>query len=223
MKNKVFREKNLPIFFALLCLLIFTFYLIRVNYVNADVSNIAAASAQNKPSTPTESSPTAEYSLGEPIDISGLTMNKRTAPEGVSITFSNSTLMTVDDIYAIYPDWSLTSSNLTRYNKPEFLVVDATFHNAGVEESPILWFKLTSSSWSTIIDPNDTRMFNGDDHIEQYKIQPGEDKTVKAVYMIQKDTMSKEQWDHVNSISFDAVLLDYPEQVSVRVWDGENA
>ncbi|WP_449314562.1 hypothetical protein [Rubneribacter sp.] len=207
---------------ALISILVFvgiSASIMRIQQVNSTFKNVAMAPESN--SSMQQSSPKTDYALNDEIDISNLTMNKRTASDNVSIRFTSSSIMTMDEIYHLYPNWNpLLGSEWRKYDKPKYLIVEMIVSNDGEEETPLLWFKLTSDSWSTVIEPNDTKMFNGDEHIEDYRVQPGESKSVYAVYALREDTFSEAQWENVNNLPFDAVLLDYPNEISVRVWEG---
>ncbi len=160
-----------------------------------------------------------DHSLGDSIDISGKTSNKKTASEGVTVEFDNFRIVDTSDIMDKYPDWMpLFGPSGNKYEDPKYAVVDMTLTNSGQEASLVPWFKLEAGSWSTIVAPNEVYLLNDYSQGDEFMVGPGESKTLYAVYELWEPTFSKDQWKDVYNLEYQLVLVDYPTKIAVRCW-----
>lgn len=215
-------KKRVIVISLIVASIIFAVVMLSVHRIE-EVNDSLYSSTQSEADASTQGSQTSsdiaqfDYSLGDSIDISGKTSNKKTASEGVAVQFDNFRIVNTSDIMDEYPDWMpLFGPSGNKYEDPKYAFVDMTLTNSGQEASSVPWFKLEAGSWSTVVTPNELYLLNGYGQGDEFMVGPGESKTFCAVYELWEPTFSKDQWKDVYNLEYQLVLVDYPTEIAVR-------
>ncbi|MDR0515288.1 MAG: hypothetical protein LBG81_09060 [Coriobacteriaceae bacterium] len=175
------------------------------------------------------------YRIGEQIDLSGYEADKKKAPQGYMVTYDSHQIVEADDIQSEFPDWAPYYSSATeKYDPEKYLKVRMTVTNNSEEEASPLWFRLESTSWSTIVNPQLTALMNGASGMSgaqketgeesaahgSLTVPPHESRTFTVVYSLWEPTFSEQQWQNVYDLPYSLVLLDYPDKLIVNLTEG---
>ena len=176
--------------------------------------------ATSESSTPvTASSDTSFHELGSAIDMAGLQTYERVMQDGVTFEFGNPRFLSPSKLEdeTGYSDLSLDTHNAN------YILVDLEIINESDEPTPSLWFSLDSGSLAIPCDERATEALNGFSVDENYnatnefyyRAEPHSTQHILLAYVLEKNAMSEEQWNSLNTLDFSLTFLDYPKKIIV--------